>query len=284
MKKKESLLLTLIVYLVAVTVGAFSYYYFKETYSILVATLLADIIMTTIVFVSSVLINNSSMYDPYWSIIPMLIVILWMTELGTYNWQNILVVFAVLVWGIRLTYNWIKDLRGFNHEDFRYVDFRNKFGKLYWVISYLGIHLFPTLIVFLSLYPIYYLFTNSVNYNVFIIIGVAIMLVGAIISYVADDQLRKHKNKGSRTSIREGLWNYSRHPNYLGEVTFWIGTFVTSLAIGFAPFAPLGAIGMVLLFNLYSVPKMEHKLLKNKADYQNVIDEVPRFLFWKYKH
>lgn len=239
--------------------------------------LLADIVMTIIVFLVSLRIDNSSVYDPYWSIVPVGMLALWMIDTGAINFFTIVVFSGVFIWGYRLTRNWILDFKGFTHEDFRYVDFRNRFGKWYWLISFLGIHLFPTVIVFVSLMPILYVLENGVTYQSFIYIGFLIMVVGALISYVADAQLREHKSNHKGTSIMSGLWKHSRHPNYFGEVFFWLGVFVSSFASEFAYINGIGFVGMLLLFNLYSVPKMESKLLKNKEDYHLVVQLIPRF-------
>jgi len=233
--------------------------------------------MTTIIFIASIRYNNSSLYDPYWSVIPVFIVLLWMIELNQLNLSAILIFLGVIIWGIRLTTNWMKDFKGYSHEDFRYVGFRNKFKKLYWVVSYIGIHMFPTLIVYLSLYPIYVVLNQSIQYEAFVLLGTFIMILGAIISYLADGQLRDHKQQGFTTSINTGLWRYSRHPNYFGEVTFWFGVAMTSLSVSYTVVPFLGFIAMLLLFNFYSVPRMEQKLLQNKSDYQMIMDTVPRF-------
>ena len=120
--------------------------------------------------------------------------------------------------------------------------------------------MFPTIIVYISLYSLYFIWTNNVVYGGFIIMGTLIMILGAMISFFADGQLRDHKRLAKKTSINTGLWKYSRHPNYFGEVSFWLGVSITSLSvsISFLPF--IGFIGMLLLFNLYSVPAMEKKL------------------------
>jgi len=247
----------------------------------LISTLIANVVMTTLVFIVSVKINNSSLYDPYWSIIPIFIVLLWLIELKLNNWESGLILLAVFIWGMRLTLNWFEDFKGFEYEDFRYIDFRNKFKKLYWIISYLGIHMFPTLIVYVAMYPIYMIYTATSLQSSFVILGSIIMILGAVISYFADKQLREHKYNQTGLSIKSGLWKYSRHPNYFGEVTFWGGVFAAGLAAGFSFASVLGIISMLLLFNFYSVPKMEEKLLRNKPDYKEILEEVPRFMFRK---
>lgn len=278
MNRKKSLVLVLVTYLVTLTIGGLLYYYLRKIGNeIIIATLITDVVMTVIVFFVSIKVNNSSVYDPYWSIIPIFIVVLWMFDLAYINIFSITATMGVFLWAYRLTRNWAIDFKGFTHEDFRYVDFRNRFGKMYWLISFMGIHLFPTLIVLASLFPILYVFTNGVTHEAFIYIGFVIMVVGALISFVSDAQLRTHKNNGFKHSISSGLWKHSRHPNYFGELFFWLGVFVTSLASEFIVLNVLGFVGMLVLFNLYSVPKMESKLLRNKKDYHFVVASVPRF-------
>ena len=278
MNRKKSLILVLVTYLVTLLIGGLLYYYLRRIGNeIIVSTVVSDVVMTIIVFIVSIKVNNSSVYDPYWSIIPIFIVALWMFDLGYINIFSITATIGVYVWAYRLTRNWAIDFKGFEHEDFRYVDFRNRFGKLYWIISFLGIHLFPTLIVLASLFPILFVFTNGVTHEAFVYLGFIVMVVGALISFVSDAQLREHKKSGKKNSISHGLWKHSRHPNYFGEVFFWLGVFVTSLASEFIVLNALGFVGMLVLFNLYSVPKMEAKLLKNKEDYHLVVASVPRF-------
>lgn len=277
MERTKSLRITLIVYLIALAIGYLTIHLIGDQMNLLYSTLLANIAATIVVFIASMIFNNSSLYDPYWSVIPVFIVLLWIIKFEEYNLTALAIFVGVFVWGLRLTTNWMKDFKGYSHEDFRYVDFRRKFGKLYWLISFLGIHMFPTLIVYIAMYPIYYVLSITTTYEIFIYIGVIIMILGALISYIADGELRAHKQSGNKSSIMTGLWAYSRHPNYFGEVTFWFGASVISLADGFNLVCFIGFIAMFLLFNLYSVPKMEDKLLKNKPNYQHVIDNVPRF-------
>lgn len=278
MSRDKSMKLFGLTYLITLLAGGVLAWYLSSIgYSIIIVTVIVDIVMTLIVFLVSIIINNSSMYDPYWSIIPPVIVLGWMVWLNLFNVTSFLILFGVMIWAIRLTRNWMIDFKGFNHEDFRYVDFRKQFKKAYWLISFMGIHLFPTLIVLISTYPILLVFDKGIDSLFFIILGVLVMIIGAMISFVADSQLRSHKKSDTNTSITTGLWKHSRHPNYFGELTFWTGVYILSFASGLFLEASLGLIGMLILFNFYSVPKMEKKLLKNKPDYQKVIDNYPRF-------
>ena len=278
MNRKKSLIFMLIEYSLLLVIGFITYLLLKNIYSLLITILIVDIIMTIIIFIFSIIHNNSSAYDPYWSVIPFFIVLIWVIDLQVYNFISYAILLGVFVWGFRLTYNWYLNYEGLKKEDFRYVDFRNSFKSWYWVISFLGIHLFPTLIVLLGLYPIYYVFNNTVNYEAFIYLGVLVMIVSTIISYYADNQLREHKRSNTKESIKTGIWAYSRHPNYLGELMFWVGCYIIGLSVGLDLLSSLGVIAMLILFNSYSIPKMERKLLKNKSDYEDIVNTVPRLL------
>ena len=278
MSRRKSLTLSFFVYFVILVLGGLMMYYgYQKQYSILVTTIFADAIMTIILFLLSMKINNSSLYDPYWSVIPPFIVFAWMLWLNVFSFYSLLMLFSVMIWSYRLTRNWAIDFKGFTHEDFRYIEFREKFGAFYWVVSLLGIHLFPTAIVLASLYPILIVLEQFITSPIYIYLGSVIMVGGALISFVADAQLRAHRKSDQKHTIRTGLWRLSRHPNYFGEVLFWFGVYVLSFASGVFYTAAIGFVSMEVLFNFYSVPKMEEKLLRNKEDYQDIVDSVPRF-------
>lgn len=282
MNRTKSLIFTTVVYFIGFTLFILiTNYLISQGENVFIATLIADILFTVFIFVLSKIINNSSLYDPYWSVLPPVILVVWIHELSQFGMYQNMLLFGVSVWAIRLTRNWWIDFKGFTHEDFRYVSFRETFQVWYWLVSFLGIHLFPTLIVFGSMYPLYYTLQHPITQPYFLFAGVLIMIAAAMIQLISDGQRREHKKTSPNTSITSGLWAYSRHPNYFGEVMFWFGVFFSSLASGFEIGTILGFIAMFLLFNLYSVPAMEKKLLQNKEDYQDVMNTVPRFFFRK---
>ena len=112
----------------------------------------ADVAATVVVFAFSRLLNNSSVYDAYWSVAPIALVGWWAWVLPGHPVRSWLVVGLVTLWGVRLTLNWATGWAGLHHEDWRYVDFR-RLGVWYWPLSLGGLHLFPTVQVFLGLLP-----------------------------------------------------------------------------------------------------------------------------------
>lgn len=119
----------------------------------MVRILVADVAATVVVFIFSMIFNNSSIYDPYWSVVPPVIVIFLMRLFpqGDQVRQFVLLCLT-LFWSIRLTANWFRGWKGLNHQDWRYISIAEKTGKWFWPVSFLGIHFMPTLFVFLDVF------------------------------------------------------------------------------------------------------------------------------------
>src|SRR5215469_10523917 len=113
----------------------------------------ADLAATIVIFIASVIVRNSSMYDPYWSVAPVPIALFWLLQPssnGLTNPRHILIFSLLCLWALRLTTNWATQWRGLSHEDWRYQEIRHQTGRLYWPASFLSIHLMPTILVFLG--------------------------------------------------------------------------------------------------------------------------------------
>jgi len=263
-------------YLLAFMVGFFLYLEIRTEFEIIYAVLIANVAMTLIVFIGSVVYNNSSFYDPYWSVLPPVIVFVFMVESAQFSIWYVPVFIAICLWSHRLTLNWYKNFVGFSKEDFRYQDFRKKFPKVYWLVSLMAVHLFPTLIVYLGLTPVYILVNNDILRPLFIIIGSLIIFSGTLISYFADEQMREHQVNNYQYAMKTGLWSISRHPNYLGELMMWFGVMVLSFSANYQVIQTFGFLAMLMLFELYSIPRMEKRLLERKEDYEEIKLNVSR--------
>ena len=105
--------------------------------------------------------------------------------------------------------------------------------------------------------------------------------------WIADNQLFKFvKNRKDHSEIMNtGLWKYSRHPNYFGEICIWISLAVFSIgAVGDLEwYNSLGMIGMVLLFNFISIPIQEKQLVLRKPHYVNEQAIRSKIFPWKPK-
>ena len=236
---------------------------------------------TIFIYLGSVLLKNSSLYDPFWSVAPVPIVIYLSTQSENSILLKMLVIFPILLWATRLTRNWVISWEGFHHEDFRYIDLKNTNKYKAEFNNFFGIHLFPTFIVNICLYPLVYIFINDVDVNIYLYISSIITFLAVILEAVADEQMRKFrsdpKNKGK--TMKYKLWRYSRHPNYLGEIGFWFGIYFMGISSGFAPlWLIVCPLAMLLLFVLVSCPMMDQRSLKNRPNYREYMDNTSQLM------
>ena len=240
--------------------------------------LIAHIIATIIIYLFSVILKNSSLYDPFWSVAPVPIVIILSMGMETLE-IKLLVLIPICFWALRLTRNWIISWEGFSHEDFRYIDLKNTNKIQAEINNFFGIHLIPTLIVNFGLFPLIYL-VNQVNDSVvmpFLYLASLFTFLSVILETVADEQMREFRNnpENKGKTMRYKLWRYSRHPNYLGEVLFWYGIYFMGLSSGLMPiWTMLCPTTMLALFIFISCPMMDNRSLKNRSDYKDYMQKT----------
>lgn len=259
-------------YMIAIVVGLMTYQLLKEPISnILFLTLIANIVMTFIIYLIGLFVKNASMYDPYWSVIPPIIMVWWMIDLKvSINVTVVLLLVGMMVWAVRLTYNWWKNWTGFKEQDWRYDLIEEKTKGFYFLSNFAAIHLIPTLVVYLQLINVYHLLAQPSALNLWVVLGFMLMILAAGLQFFADKQMFEFRqNRPSKDMvIDQGLWRYSRHPNYLGELTFWVGVYLmylgASLRVDVGFIYPLA---MIALFVFISIPMMEKKLV-NRPGYE----------------
>ena len=273
--KKISQILCLLIYFLSFY---FSYILLPESLDFIwLKITIWHVYATIFIYFGSVLLKNSSLYDPFWSIAPIPIVIYLAIHSENSMLLKILITLPIIFWATRLTLNWIISWQGFEHEDFRYINLKNTNKFKAEINNFFGIHLFPTFIVNICLYPLIYVFTNKVDINFGLYIASIFTFFAVILETVADEQMRKFRlnpnNKGK--TMKYKLWKYSRHPNYLGEIGFWFGIYFMGVSSGFAPFwIIICPLLMLALFVFVSCPMMDQRSLKNRSDYKDYMEKT----------
>jgi len=236
--------------------------------------LAADVAATCAVFAFSVAFRNSSFYDPYWSVVPPAIALYWWLGGDVADGaglRRVLVFALVTIWGARLTYNWARGWTGLDHEDWRYVDLQGKTGRAYWAVSFVGIHMMPTLWVFAGCLPLYAVMAVGSRPLGWLDGVAAVVTAGMIwLEARADKELHdfRHSDHAAGRTLDTGLRRHSRHPNYLGEMGFWWGLFLFGLAAD--PgwwWTVVGAASITLMFRFVSLPMIETRMLEKRPDY-----------------
>jgi steroid 5-alpha reductase family enzyme len=282
--KKQTLVFFIMIYGFVIFIGILVMNYgYSIAMNVLIVALLADIIMTLIIFFFSIITKNASLYDPYWSVIPIFIVFYWMILYQSFTLPVIMMFIALLLWSARLTFNWWKNWHGFSSQDWRYDYLKQRAPRIYLITNLFGIHLFPTIIVFLQLINSHEIIEKSSSnnsINVLFIFGFAISIVSVIIQHFADKQMYEFRkgNQSKNSCIDNGLWKYSRHPNYLGELGLWLGVYIMYLStVNRVNLNIVYPILMVGLFLFISIPMMEKKLMK-RPDYKEYKNKVSMLL------
>jgi steroid 5-alpha reductase family enzyme len=301
-------LVLLFVYTIAMTLGFWVSR--VSDYPVLVQSAVAVGLAVSIIFVGSVDFNNSSVFDPYWSVAPPLIVVyywIWMVGQlpgdGSYwsvitgshlvpgqadyaaipSWPDmtriVVVMVLTLAYSIRLTWNFLRGWPGLKHEDWRYANFRKRSGKAYWVVSFFGIHLFPAMMVFggtLSLWVV--VIHGATPLNLLDLLALLITGSAILLEAIADRQLRHYALSAHEPgkTLRTGLWSRSRHPNYIGEMLFWWGLYCFALAANPTYWwVIIGPLTITFMFVFISIPMIEKRMLERRSDYEDYRKKVP---------
>jgi steroid 5-alpha reductase family enzyme len=262
-----SLSVIILVYAIAIAGGLFLYNYLEQAgrFSYPIRLLLADVFATVIVFIFSLIFANASVYDPYWSVQPPVILGVVLIKCGAslFGWS---VFAAVLLWGLRLTANWAYNFKSFEYQDWRYTMLKEKTGRLYPFVNFLGIHLFPTLVVYLCIVPAVIAVHEGATLNFFSAPFLLLSFAAPVFQGIADIQMHRFRNDKSPDRgnfIRTGLWKKSRHPNYACEILMWWGIAWTSFfsmpVSGASWFLLCGALVNTFMFLFVSIPMADKR-------------------------
>jgi steroid 5-alpha reductase family enzyme len=174
----------------------------------------------------------------------------------------------VLLWGLRLSVHIY--LRNKNKkEDYRYLAWRQQWGKTFYWRSYLQVFLLQGLFLLLIFSPVIHAAGSApAKWGVSTWAGIGFWVIGFFFQAVGDYQLsvfaKQKKQPGE--IIQTGLWKYSRHPNYFGEIMMWWGIFIITLPLQNSFYFIISPLTITLLLVFVSgIPMLEKKYSGNPA-------------------
>lgn len=192
--------------------------------------------------------------------------------------ENLVLQLLVLLWGLRLAiYIYIRNKD--KKQDKRYQKllkkWKNKKSRIY--LNVFMLQGFLALLISSNVWLFHILDVNKVRaWNW---IGILVWIIGFYFEAVGDWQLLQSKknSKNKDKIMKEGLWKYSRHPNYFGEVTMWWGIFIYvlgSVPLWLAIISP--ATISYLIFGVSGIP-MAEKFYKNNAEFKKYAKKTSKF-------
>ena len=265
----------LAIYLVATALGILTFYLLHPYMHFLLAILIADVVSTIIVWASGLIVGTPSVYDPYWSLQTIIIYIPLLAYFNNWNIFTIVPLIVMFLYSVRLTVNFIKGFHGLGYVDWRYNMLKEKSGKLFQLVNLFGICMFPTLVVYLASVPLFvYASLDVDSFSYLDLIGSLVILLGIYFELIADLQMKAFiKIRKSREDVIDiGMWKYSRHPNYLGEILIWFGVaFILIIHNYQMAYWIVGAIVNLLMFLFISIPMEEKHMLEYKPNLKEYI-------------
>ena len=268
----------MIVYALALAVALFVYR--RVSGVVFFRVFAADLAATVLVYAVSLPLGNASVYDPYWSVAPVVMLPLCIASFGVWSAGTIALLVCVMYWGVRLTANWAYTFKGYDHQDWRYTMLREQSGAFFPLVSLFGIMLFPTLVVYLCMLPALNYIQNG-GANLATILGFALCLSASTLQLIADVQMHRFQKRAANRGqiIRCGVWRHARHPNYLGEILMWWGVYAVLLSVrpDLWPLG-LGALTNTLMFLFISIPMAENRMAEYKEGFDRYVQETNRLL------
>lgn len=189
----------------------------------------------------------------------------------------------VLIWGTRLSWHLIRRNVG-KPEDFRYANMRNSWNpSTFYLRMFVQIYLLQLVLNFLiNLTTITANLQDISGWSLLASIGVVIWLIGFYFEAVGDKQLKDFKaqpaNKGKL--IEQGLWRFTRHPNYFGEAAQWWGLYLMAISGGRNYWLILSPL-LITFFLVYvsGVPMLEKKYA-GRPDWEDYKRRTSKFVPW----
>lgn len=196
------------------------------TYLLIIS--LTVLIYVTLWFAYGQRIGKLDVADEAWGLAQPFIVLIAIILSKNYSAVSAILFTLTLIWGYRLFYHLRKRHAKSQKEDQRYTDMREQWKRHPRLSAYTYVFLLQGLLMYLlGLMAVFQIYSGS-EINPLAYIGLGIWLLGFIIESIADRQLQRFvtnpANKGK--IMDQGLWKYSRHPNYFGELTMWWGIFI----------------------------------------------------------
>lgn len=238
----------------------------------LITALLISLGINLLLFAFAFKLKTDKLTDFSYALSFIVVNIVALAKTGNYSLPNILMASYITLWALRLGIYLVIRIKKWG-RDRRFDAIRNNFTKFlqFWVFQAITVWV-------VSLAALQFYKLNELDkLGTLNIIGAAIFFTGLIVETTSDRQLfnfsNQKENKGK--FINQGLWKYSRHPNYLGEITVWAGIYIFTLSALSGTNSLIGAISPIFIFLMIrfvsGVPKLEKSAMTKwgkDTDYQ----------------
>ena len=247
----------------------------------LVLAFLCIWVLSFVTWLVSLYKKDASIVDSMWSIFFVVALVCYLALEPVQGPRTALVSGLLCLWAIRLsvylTYrNWGQP------EDRRYQAIRTRNQPHYALKSLAYVFTVQAVLAWIISLPIQPVIASPSPITWLDYLGIVIFICGFLIETIADTHMALFKLKRGPSSHRvldQGLWRYSRHPNYFGETMLWWGFYLIALSAGAAWWIIISPLLMnVLLLKVSGVPMLEIDLAESNPDYKKYIQSTSPFI------
>jgi len=239
--------------------------------------------LMTALWLVSLRLKNSSIVDIFWG--AGFVVAAWTYFLLTPDGalpRKLLICALVSIWGLRLSIHIFRRNHG-KPEDFRYQKMRADAGGIWWWKSLFQVFLLQGILLIIISMPLLaaQLPALPARLTALDFAGAGLWLVGFYFESAGDAQLASFKaNPANRGKVmNQGVWRYTRHPNYFGDSAQWWGYFLIAAAAGgwWTIISPILMTG--LLVRVSGVALLE-KTMQARPGYREYMQATSAFIPW----
>lgn len=244
---------------------------------LLLANVLFFLNVNVLFWLVGLLLSNHWLIDLYWTVIPVMLLHYYRGHPASVTdaVRSAVVVALTWVWSARLTHNYLRR-EGWEfgkREDWRFNEMRGQYGKTWWWMSFFAVYLSQQVFLISICLPMYAIHSSNQPWGIWDVVATVACIAGIVIAHFADTQLHKFvtrneklKQLGEPTvpTLEDGLWRYSRHPNYFGEQLWWWGLYLFAWNLGqqwmfVGPLVNTLCLGYVTVLVERRMLKQEHR-------------------------
>jgi len=201
---------------------------------------------------------------------------------GRWGVRGLVAGVLVSIWGLRLAWHIHARHRG-QPEDFRYMAWRREWGRWFYASSYAQVYMLQGALLFVVALPVLGMNCRpGGGFGFLEVMGVCVWLFGFLFEAVGDAELARFASDPNNRGkiLQTGLWRYTRHPNYFGEVVQWWGIWLMAAAVPGGWFSIAGPLTItVLILKVSGVPLLEKKMA-GKPDFAEYKRRTNEFFPW----
>ena len=235
---------------------------------------------STLVWVASLVRRDAGLADLFWGLGFVGVAWVYHVRLEASGARSLLVPLLTTVWGVRLSLHLA--LRNLGRpEDYRYREMREARGASFWWVSLFTVFLLQATLLWIVSFPLFHVQRGSGPPGWVGLIGAGVAVLGLLLESVADAQLARFRRTRAHPGevMDQGLWRYSRHPNYFGDAVFWWGVGLMALEVPGGWWTTIGPVVMtVLLLRVSGVTLLEQRLASEKPAYRAYAERTNAFI------